>query len=107
MPRPLPCRHLGDGTTQVTGRSNSPFFAPVRKHSHSWELKRWGVLLRSLESRTATPPLGRCAISTQPAALLALLLNQCRPVRSVSIPPLLSFVCGFHCVRLHSIDVLV
>ena len=70
---------LGDG------RSNSPFFAPIRKHSHSCRLKKCGVLLRSLESRTATPPSGRCAISTHPAALLALLLNQRRPARSVSI----------------------
>src|SRR6266699_2094718 len=69
----------------MTGRSNSPFFAPIRKHSHSWRLKTWGVLPRSFESRTATPPSGRCAISTHPAALLALLLNQRSSVRSVSI----------------------
>jgi transcriptional regulator with XRE-family HTH domain len=75
---------------QETGRSNSPFLAPMRKHSHSCRLNTCGVLARSFESRTATPPSGRCAISTHPAALLALLLNQSKPSRSVSIRPLLS-----------------
>src|SRR5487761_1251973 len=65
----------------------------MRKHSHSWRLKTCGVLARSFVSRTATPPSGRCAISTHPPVLLALLLNQRSPVRSVSIR--LSFPCTY------------
>src|SRR5450755_201682 len=64
----------------------------MRKHSHSCWLNTCGVLDRSFVSRTATPPpSGRCAISTHPPVLLALLLNQRSPVRSVSIR--LSFRC--------------
>src|SRR5580692_12874262 len=61
-----------------------------------------GALTRSFESRTATPPPGRCATSTQLPAALALLLNQCRSASSLSIRflPLISLFPLFFCASL-------
>src|ERR1039458_4512190 len=74
--------------------SNSPFRTPARNAVHSRLLNTCGALLTSLESRNATRPLGRCATSTQPVTLEALLLNQRALVKSGVIPTIPSMEVG-------------
>src|SRR5205807_2010923 len=74
-------------------RSNSPSFVPPTKASHSFAVNRRIGPLGSLESRTARPPSGSSATSTQlPPLLDRLDLRQRSSVMTLPFSPLTRLV---------------
>src|SRR6185312_12342285 len=68
---------MGPGAAQIRC-SNSHFARPSRNASHSCRVKRSTAPSRSFESRTAVPPSGSGATSTQLPPALAVAVRQSR-----------------------------